>query len=56
MDIVAEMAETLLDESVDLNDESAVTRCLIDAGYKSSHINVFIDDAISFARDLLVTS
>lgn len=44
------MADVLVDENIDLDDDGAVIRALIEAGFKTSVINVFRDEAVEEAR------
>lgn len=51
-DTVTEMALSLYTNGVDLYDRHAAIRHLTESGFKTSHINVFLDDALDAAREI----
>lgn len=52
MDTASTMARLLYEEGIDLTDEPAVERALIDGNFRTSHITVFKEDAIHEAREM----
>lgn len=52
MDTPSDMAATLHEKGVDLSDDRAIECALIEANHKTSHINIFKDDAVRIARDM----
>lgn len=47
---IDEMGASLLSAGVDLSDERAAIRALVDAGYRQGDVVVLVDDAMSRAR------
>lgn len=51
-DTASQMTDSLLESGIDLFDRNAAIRHLTEAGFKASHINVFLDDALDAAREI----
>ncbi len=49
--IAEQMADTLIDEEVDIHSLNDVIRALTNAGYRSSVINMYMDEAITLIHE-----